>query len=398
MAENEREQIERITEDNRKKLIIISISVASCIAAIIVAVLLLLPLFNNNEALNNDGDNVLADSEADFSVSDLPNDDLSKEPDNQHAVTDESLPPEPFTGWIINKRGYTFVFENRGLQQFNGTATTAKRYADAVNAVAGMFDKANVYSIIAPTAVEYVYSEIPEEYKQDFYCRSQSRFVMSAERAYSDSIHAVDVIQSIAEHKDEYIYFYTDTNWTSKGAYYAYKTFAELSGNEAVDLAACQEGVNKPFLGQFYSCTQAGTDQASIAAADALYYNADSVYYYKIPDYENIEIRGGYELTGNPISAWRFGYYTFIGDDAECLDIFTGNSGKKLLVIGDSSVPPMLQFLAANYSEIYYVNTMLYTDDLSQYADVDDVLIMNYATAAATPELCENLTALTENE
>ncbi len=33
----------------------------------------------------------------------------------------------------------------------------------------------------------------------------------------------VDVRQTLADHKDEYIYYRTDHHWTSLGAYYAYQ-------------------------------------------------------------------------------------------------------------------------------------------------------------------------------
>lgn len=52
------------------------------------------------------------------------------------------------------------------------------------------------------------------------------------EDAYLDQLSAavqaaggrfVDVRQTLAEHKDEYIYYRTDHHWTSLGAYYAYQ-------------------------------------------------------------------------------------------------------------------------------------------------------------------------------
>lgn len=395
MAENERRQIEINVDNKRKRLIIISVSIAVCFTAAIVAVLLLVPLitFDNDHVASY----VSEGTSGTDSDSDQPSDAENETGDTQ-VSEDEVIDPVPFTGWIINNRGYTFVFKNRGLQQFNGTSTTAARYADAVNAVSAKFSAANVYSIIAPTAVEYVYSEIPIEYKQDFYCRRQSTFALSAAVAYADTVKSVDVIDTIGDHSDEYIYFYTDTNWTSKAAYYAYCAFAKQSGNTPVDIAECEEGVNSPFLGQFYTCTQAGTDQASFSASEALYYNSDSVYYYKLPGYDGVKIKGGYSLTGNAVSASRFGYYTFLGDEAEYFDITTESEGGTLLVIGDSSVPPMLQFLAANYSRIYYVNIEMYSDSLNFFNNADDVLIVNYATNAATPIYCEKLISLAENK
>lgn len=40
----------------------------------------------------------------------------------------------------------------------------------------------------------------------------------------------MDVRQTLADHKDEYIYYRTDHHWTSTGAYYAYKLLCDTLG------------------------------------------------------------------------------------------------------------------------------------------------------------------------
>lgn len=59
------------------------------------------------------------------------------------------------------------------------------------------------------------------------------------EDAYLDQLSAavqaaggrfVDVRQTLAEHKDEYIYYRTDHHWTSLGAYYAYQQLCGTLG------------------------------------------------------------------------------------------------------------------------------------------------------------------------
>ena len=50
--------------------------------------------------------------------------------------------------------------------------------------------------------------------------------------------HFVDVRQTLAEHKDEYIYYRTDHHWTSLGAYYAYQQLCGALGLTPFDPAA----------------------------------------------------------------------------------------------------------------------------------------------------------------
>ena len=49
---------------------------------------------------------------------------------------------------------------------------------------------------------------------------------------------SVDVRQTLAEHKDEYIYYRTDHHWTSLGAYYAYQQLCGALGLTPFDPAA----------------------------------------------------------------------------------------------------------------------------------------------------------------
>ena len=67
------------------------------------------------------------------------------------------------------------------------------------------------------------------------------------EDAYLDQLSAavqaaggrfVDVRQTLAEHKDEYIYYRTDHHWTSLGAYYAYQQLCGALGLTPFDPAA----------------------------------------------------------------------------------------------------------------------------------------------------------------
>ena len=82
------------------------------------------------------------------------------------------------------------------------------------------------------------------------------------EDAYLDQLSAavqaaggrfVDVRQTLAEHKDEYIYYRTDHHWTSLGAYYAYQQLCGTLGLIPFDPAAHTALTAENFYGTHYS-------------------------------------------------------------------------------------------------------------------------------------------------
>ena len=56
----------------------------------------------------------------------------------------------------------------------------------------------------------------------------------------------------IAAHTNEYLYFRTDHHWTARGAYYAYRAFANTAGFTPVEINSLRTGKLSPFLGTLY--------------------------------------------------------------------------------------------------------------------------------------------------
>ena len=93
----------------------------------------------------------------------------------------------------------------------------------------------------------------------------------------SDAVQAaggrfVDVRQTLAEHKDEYIYYRTDHHWTSTGAYYAYKLLCDTLGLTPFDPSAHTVLTADGFYGTHYS--KARTPDAE----------PDTITYYDLPN------------------------------------------------------------------------------------------------------------------
>ena len=204
------------------------------------------------------------------------------------------------------------------------------------------------------------------------------------EDAYLDQLSAavqaaggrfVDVRQTLAEHKDEYIYYRTDHHWTSTGAYYAYKQLCDTLGLTPFDPSAHTVLAADGFYGTHYS--KARTPDAE----------PDTITYYDLPNELTIYSVSG---PGQPADGETTGLY-----DTAKLDVYDkyamflhGNNGLsrirgdgtgRILVIKDSYANCFAPYLTANYADIDVVDFRNYNyglDKLIADNDYDQLLVL----------------------
>lgn len=314
----------------------------------------------------------------------------SEEPSEEAS---EEVSEEPEHGWVINNMGYTYLYQGKGYNQFNGTKSTAEKYAAALNKITTNVSFP-IYSMIAPTAVEFV--EIPYDVKQtdDFYNSSQKAFISNVNGALNFS--DIDIYSSIADKaKDEYLYLRTDKNWTADAAYLAYVDFCAATGNIAAAKTGYEMGSYVGYLGNFYNATGSGKLKAN--ADDVNFYKINAVFPCSVTMYSGSLVYKDraliYSQLSNPVS---YGYYAFLGDRGESFSITSQNSSteKSILVVGDSSAFAFVPFLAANYRNIYFINAEAYNGNLSEYMegkDIDEGVILSYASNAAASSYINKL-------
>ena len=187
----------------------------------------------------------------------------------------------------------------------------------------------------------------------------------------------VDVRQTLADHKGEYIYYRTDHHWTSTGAYYAYQQFCTALGLTPFDPSAHTARTAEGFYGTHYS--KARTPDAE----------PDTITYYDLPNALTI-----YTVTapGQPAEGETTGLY-----DTDKLSVYDkyamflhGNNGLsrikgndtgrgRILVIKDSYANCFVPYLTANYADIDVVDFRNYNYGLDQLiADngYDQILVL----------------------
>ena len=187
----------------------------------------------------------------------------------------------------------------------------------------------------------------------------------------------VDVRQTLADHKGEYIYYRTDHHWTSTGAYYAYQQLCTALGLTPFDPSAHTARTAEGFYGTHYS--KARTPDAE----------PDTITYYDLPNALTI-----YTVTapGQPAEGETTGLY-----DTDTLSVYDkdamflhGNNGLsrikgdgtgrgRILVIKDSYANCFVPYLTANYADIDVVDFRNYNYGLDQLiADngYDQILVL----------------------
>lgn len=295
-----------------------------------------------------------------------------------------------------------FVSGGSAYTMFKGIDKTASNYAAVMNSVtSGLDTDIKCYNMVVPTSTEFNLNPI---YKETSY--SQRENLDRINSGLMDSIINVDVYDALNAHKDEYLYYRTDENWTAQGAYYAFNTFAEtaqLDTDEILteeDLASLR-GAIKNFGGSYLQRTIDKNTQPNGNAE--LLDNLDTVTFYGLNvNYScyAIDKSKGYEeelsdlfsidkLGDEPLSIFPSSNTTLI----RILN-HDSNNDERLLVVGDSLSDPMLSYLVPCYYQVHIVDTNIYKENLREYIrdnNITQVLFLSSITNANNSLYCQRL-------
>lgn len=292
-------------------------------------------------------------------------------------------------GWVINDRGYTYLYGNLAVEQFNFSDATFSRYVESVCGIAEQVrDGTSVFCMPIPTRIGFLYSEIANEIKRqdDFFNSSEEVFLRRLQEALPRRITTIGLFGTFAE---EYgnggeLFFRTDRNWTSYAAFLAYESFCRASGIAPTALTVYSEKRIDGFLGSFYAATNASSLEREPEAFR--YYGNEDTDRCTVTLYGDEGMLGRFRLTGNGYTDPADAYRTYLGADGPYFVIESPcPSDRKLLIVGDGSAAAMIPFLIENYSEIHYINATGYHGTLASVFRENsfrDVLIVSYLTNA----------------
>lgn len=291
-------------------------------------------------------------------------------------------------GWVVNSLGYTYLYYDRGLEQFTVTTNVRNSYIETINKLKSSLGSVGFYHMLVPTQVEFMDIPLATIQEDNFYNSLQQSFISTVSEYLSEGITDVNIYDSMktAFENDDYVYFRTDINWTALAAYKAYCDFASAASFTPQASDIYPQKTYENFLGRFHTATNA---QILKDNADTIvYYDVDSVNECDVTMYGSSgSVYTNRRLTYSEVSDTSNGYNVFLGADAARFKITTQqNNGKRILVIGDTSAKPFVAFLTSEYQEIHLVNPQYYKGNIAQFAaenGITDVLVMSYTTNAS---------------
>lgn len=280
-----------------------------------------------------------------------------------------------------------FIYDKQGYQIFYGTEETTKKYVDAVTSIKASLGKdINVYNITVPTHGLF---SLPEKYQN---LGTDEKSVISAlYKSIGKDIKTIDVTDTLEKHKNEYIYFGTDHNWTALGAYYAYVDFCKAAGVDPVDVRKLSSGKIEGFEGSLTAATK--TDK-NPDGNKTLLKNPDTVTYYYIPGDRTCTLleNGKSQPEEVPMiatfAAGSNAYSAFIWGNNPYMHIKTTlKTGRKLCIIKDSYGCAFAPFTTANFDEVYIIDPSYYEGNVLDYVKKNkytDILVINSVMTAST--------------
>lgn len=236
----------------------------------------------------------------------------------------------------------------------------------AMDALAGRHPDVPMYFMLAPTAQEFLKSELPS---YGGYL-SQKSFIDECAGKLKN-VPVIDCLSYLSGHDKEYIYYRTDHHWTSLGAYYAYNAAAKSLGYSAYGISAFNiETVSPDFRGTLYSKTL----DSSITP--------DSIDYYLLargePSVKMTVFDGEKETVYDSLYVREYldtkdKYSSFTGTNAPIVTIETGNeNGRSLLMIKDSYAHSLVPFLSKHYAKITMLDLRYINVGLDYFLNIDD--------------------------
>lgn len=275
-----------------------------------------------------------------------------------------------------------YLWNKQGFNLFSGSNDTATHYADTVNAFAKKLgDGITLYNMVVPNHTEF---GLPRRIiDSGIETASQAENIKYIYEKTDDKVTNINCYNNLAEHNGEYIFYNTDPNWTSLGAYYGYSAFCDTLEIKPMSL----EGLEKTIIGGFTGSFSTLTDSETLNA------NPDAVEYYDLPhetsamkkeDMNEEASQVGVYYPAAEAGTMTNGVFCW-GDIPQFVIHSDCNTGKKIAVIEDTYGNAFAPYLTENYDEIHLIDYRYWEGNLADYLaenGITEVLILNNIMSA----------------
>lgn len=301
-------------------------------------------------------------------------------------------PPIPDDGSDGYLSSGVYIWQNKAFELFYGSTDAAAAYAQAISGYQQQLPGTTVYNMVVPNHSVF---GLPERIRNDMGCTSQRENLSDVFANYTEGsqVIPVDIYGALDYHKDQYLYFNTDTHWAPLGAYWAYTAFCEAANQTAAPLSDFTVSTVEDFTGYLYvatgeSCLAENPDHIDL-------YEPGFDYTIEL-SYDGVSFT---ELSGMYAPDEGMGYSMVLWGDNPLVRITNHDdaSGRKLLLVKDSYGNAIAPFLAANYSEVHVADFRSFPGKLPAYCQengITDVLFFNNVMSANTYSQIETMNGL----
>ena len=256
-------------------------------------------------------------------------------------------------------------------------------YTATLNKLKAEMPNTKVYSLMAPTSIEFY---APKKYNSG---KSHSQY-QGINYIYGElkGITPVDAYPEIAAHTNEYLYFRTDHHWTARGAYYAYRAFANTAGFTPAEINSLRTGKLSPFLGTLYKATQSTAVEKD---PDYVEYFIPQTNTEAIASDSDPTLKSSYKVKViNTEVKSSNKYLAFLGGDHGVTKITTDAPGNRsIVVIKESYANAFVPWLCNNYKTVYVIDPRQINVNLASFVktnSIDEVLFLNYMFIPTNPK------------
>ena len=243
---------------------------------------------------------------------------------------------------------------------------TARASANAINSFISGYNGA-VYIAAVPTS-SGVYRENLPEYLDSY---RESQQISDFYDMLNRNIKRIDAYNILKMLNDNYVYYRSDTKWTSYGAYCVYRTVIQKLGflPTTYDKYSIRH-ITSDFRGNLWNRSQYSgvkpdmidiyeyTGGASIVSCTG-YYNGGKTAAKKL--YDDRQLESDYM------------YNVYLGEEVPFLRIKTTvKNERRLLVVKDSYADCFIPFLTQHYSEIDVISPELIEGSVRGFIDLND--------------------------
>lgn len=243
---------------------------------------------------------------------------------------------------------------------------------DAMNTFAGDNPDINMYMLLVPDAASVLEDKLPAFAG----VADQPRMFSQVKRELENSYTWIDAAETLNKHAGEQIYYKTDQNWTSLGAFYVFGAAAESLG---ISTDAPSTFASYP-VSTTFNGTLASKSGCRIGENEEI-----DIYVQKEKDNDVVvnyvdEQRKTTSLYDSSKLDTQDQYSVFLGGDFSVVDIRTvSESSRRLLLVKDSFANCFVQFLTPYFREIIVVDPRYYSgtvDDIMDTYRITDVLFL----------------------